>query len=305
MAYFAPYIDGNGIHLPTYEDRLEDLCEAYRSIFGIESELSVAVPDYQLLSVFAKALDDTSALVLQAYNSRNPIYASGTALDLLLPQYGLSRAEGESDAQVRARICHSLAARGNGSYDALRAAILSKQYVRDVKLWVNETDNTDENGIPAHSLAAVTRGGDPQEIGQALWEKKAPGIKTYGNITVNAVDAEGSEHPVSFTRYVDKIVFIYFFIKVLDGGDEEKIRSTVGPTVVDFVDKLGLAAALNVPQLYGIAYSADPSIANTFVVTDIQVAAMGAAQMERITVPCDWNEKITAPSNNGVSFTFI
>ena len=82
MAYFAPYIDGTGLHMPTYEDRLSDLVTAYRSIFGIDSELSESVPDYQLLSVFAKALDDTSALVLQAYNSRNPLYASGQALDL-------------------------------------------------------------------------------------------------------------------------------------------------------------------------------------------------------------------------------
>ena len=66
MAYFAPYIDGSGLHMPTYEDRLSDLVSAYRSIFGIDAELSESVPDYQLLSVFAKALDDTSALVLQA-----------------------------------------------------------------------------------------------------------------------------------------------------------------------------------------------------------------------------------------------
>ena len=72
MPYFAPYIDGTGLHMPTYEDRLSDLVSAYRSIFGIDAEMSESVPDYQLLSVFAKALDDTSALVLQAYNSRNP-----------------------------------------------------------------------------------------------------------------------------------------------------------------------------------------------------------------------------------------
>ena len=66
MAYFAPYIDGTGIHMPTYEERLEALTEAYRGIFGAGAELSAAVPDYQLLSVFARALDDVSALVLQA-----------------------------------------------------------------------------------------------------------------------------------------------------------------------------------------------------------------------------------------------
>ena len=43
MSYFAPYIDSSGIHMPTYEDRLEDLVTAYRNIFGIGAELSPAV----------------------------------------------------------------------------------------------------------------------------------------------------------------------------------------------------------------------------------------------------------------------
>ena len=91
ISYFAPYLDASGLHLPTYADRLEALCEAYRSIFGQDAALEPAVPDYQLLSVFAKALDDVSALLLQVYLSRNPAYASGQALDLLLPLYGITR----------------------------------------------------------------------------------------------------------------------------------------------------------------------------------------------------------------------
>ena len=59
MAYFAPYIDSTGIHLPTYEDRLQNLADSYRSIFGVDAVLDPSVPDYQLLSVIAKALDDT------------------------------------------------------------------------------------------------------------------------------------------------------------------------------------------------------------------------------------------------------
>ena len=38
MSYFAPYIDETGIHMPTYEDRLADLCEAYRNIYGVDAE---------------------------------------------------------------------------------------------------------------------------------------------------------------------------------------------------------------------------------------------------------------------------
>ena len=91
MSYFAPYIDGSGIHMPTYEDRLEDLVTAYRNIFGIDAELSASVPDYQLLSVFAKALDDMSQVILVDFASRNPQYASGVALDMLMPLHGLVR----------------------------------------------------------------------------------------------------------------------------------------------------------------------------------------------------------------------
>ena len=304
MPYFSPYIDGSGIHMPTYEDRLEDLAEAYRSIFGMESELCESVPDYQLLSVFAKALDDVSALCLQAFNSRNPMYAAGSALDLLLPQYGISRNEGETDAAVRVRIRHALAGRGSCSADALLAAVKNARSVKDAILYVNETDTTDEAGIPGHSIAVVTRGGNAQAIAQAIYDKKAPGIGTYGTTSAGAVDPEGHIHTVNFSRYTDKIVYIYLFIRVLDGGDQEAIRSAVIPAVTAYIDNLGLAVPLNVPQLYGVAYAANPAIADTFVITDIQAAAMGASSVSRDTVPCGWKEKITAIEDGGVEIRF-
>ena len=158
MSYFPPYIDATGIHMPTYEDRLSDLCSAYRSIFGPEAELSPAVPDYQLLSVFAKALDDASALVLAAYNSRNPAYASGQALDLLLPQYGIIREAGETDAAVRARMNRALAARGPYCLDVLEASLRQIPNVTHVKIRVNEEDSTVDS-IPGHTIAAIVNSG--------------------------------------------------------------------------------------------------------------------------------------------------
>ena len=89
--YFAPYIDSSGVHLPTYQDRLDALVSSYRSVFGPEINLEISAPDYQLLSVFARALDDLSQLILADFSARNPQYASGTALDLLLPLMGLHR----------------------------------------------------------------------------------------------------------------------------------------------------------------------------------------------------------------------
>ena len=87
--YFTPYIDGNGVHIPSYEDRMESLVASYRNIFGQDVNLEISSPDYQLLSVFAKALDDMSQVILVDFASRNPQYASGVGLDLLMPLHGL------------------------------------------------------------------------------------------------------------------------------------------------------------------------------------------------------------------------
>ncbi len=301
MAYFPPYIDDTGIHMPTYEDRLEDLVTAYRNIFGIESELSAAVPDYQLLSVFAKALDDTSALVVQDFNSRNPMYASGTALDLLLPQYGLTRTAGETDAEVRAWIRTSLAGRGGNSYDSILAAVKEAKAVKDAKLYVNDTDTTDDKGIPAHNIAVVTLSGYTSGITKAIFKKKPPGIGTYGTSSGNVTDGDGVSHTVYFTRSSEPLIQIYPFISVIYGGDQTAIENSVVPAILDYVEKLGIAEPLNVPRLYGVAYAANPAIANTFVITDIQVTAPGQSSVVRGLLSCGWKEKLTCARNGGVN----
>ena len=100
MAYFAPYIDGDGIHIPTYKDTLEFLISGYKSIFGEDLYLGEETQDYQALSLFAKCTDDLYALTVENYNSRNPNYASGDALDILLPLNAMSRKAATSSTAV-------------------------------------------------------------------------------------------------------------------------------------------------------------------------------------------------------------
>lgn len=305
MSYFAPYIDAAGIHMPTYEERLEELCAQYRSIFGPDAAMDPSVPDYQLLSVFAKSLDDASALVLEAYNSRNPAYASGQALDLLLPQYGLTRLSRETDAEARSRIRNALAGRNGCSPDQLLSAVRNARSVREAKLYVNETDSTDAQDIPPHSIAVVTRGGNAQAIAQAIWDHKAPGIRTWGSHSADAMDAEGNAHTVYFSRYADKIVYIVLFVQLLTGGSQSAVEEAVRPAVLNYVDQMGIAEPLNVPQLYGVAYASNPAIADTYVIRDIQVSLPGVPGQIRDVVACGWKEKITALEDVGVRVEYI
>ena len=91
MAYTAPYIDETGMHIPTYNDILEDLCKEYRRIFGEGVYLGQDSPDYQIISAFAEKCNDCNEASLMAYNSRSPAQAVGTGLDGVVAINGIRR----------------------------------------------------------------------------------------------------------------------------------------------------------------------------------------------------------------------
>ena len=291
MAYFTPYIDDTGLHMPTYEDRLEALTDSYRAIFGPETELSEAVPDYQLLSVIARALDDLSQLVLDDYNSRNPLYAGGHSLDLLLPLYGLHRQEGETDAAARRRILGALAAGGNTMAENIQAEILKVPDVRQAQVHVNDTGSTDEKGIPPHSICCVVEAGKKADIADAIYRKKAPGIGTHGTATVSVTDGNGMSHTVCFSRPVESAVNIYMDITAYDGYDPAT-TDTVRQALADHLNGFRIGQSLVVPQLYGISYAAAKEQAATFAISDIRAACPLITGTTRELVPASWNTKL-------------
>ncbi len=296
--YFPPYIDESGIHMPTYEERLQDLLSAYRSIFGQETVLTPEVPDYQLLSVFAKALDDTSALVVSAYNSRNPAYASGQALDLLLPQYGITRQAGETDTEARNRMRRAMAARGACSADAMEAAIREIPNVTHVLIRVNEED-TEADGIPGHTIAAYVNGGDADRIAEVIWRKKPPGIGTCGTLNRTVTDERGNNHTVRFSRPIPVGIGYQVSLRSYDGFDEEAVTAMIRETLFNYTNALEIGAPITVPQLYGLIYQAAGSYASSFAITDLACTGLHGAEREKL-VP-EWNTKLTVPSPNDVA----
>ena len=395
MSYFQPYIDETGLHMPTYEDRLQALCDSYRSIFGQDAALEPAVPDYQLLSVFAKALDDASALMLQVYNSRNPAYASGQALDLLLPMYGITRrgatcstvtltltgsagtvvpagssfadtagriwktdvavtipssgtgtvmatcqtpgavyaavgavnaivspvagltgvtnAAGssiglkeETDAEVRQRIAASMAGRGNTILDALTAAIAGIPNVRMSRIYVNDSHQTDGNGIPGHSIACVVMGGDPQTIGKMIWNKKAPGVGTYGSTTISFTGEDGQNHQVQFSRPAARMVYFLVSLMALAGFEEETVKAALTNEIKKIAGEVPIGDPLNIPSMFGRLYAATGTMASTFVLNSVQASAAATAHSEAVVttglLTQAWDERLAVPTN-GIQFT--
>ena len=91
MTYFQPFVDGSGLHFPTYQDIEDKLIADAKRIFGDDIYLGNDSLDFQDIAARAQAIYDALLSAQLAYNSRSPITASGTSLDLLVSLNGMRR----------------------------------------------------------------------------------------------------------------------------------------------------------------------------------------------------------------------
>lgn len=91
MAYFKPYIDETGLHLPSYQDVLDYLNDACRRIFGADIYLEPDSQDYQANAEVADLWADVADLAQFVYNNRSIQFAKGVSVDGLLKINGLKR----------------------------------------------------------------------------------------------------------------------------------------------------------------------------------------------------------------------
>jgi uncharacterized phage protein gp47/JayE len=84
-------ISTTGISAPTLQQIIDNLVASYQTIYGSDSYLQNDSSDYQLIAVFAAAINDNNSACIAAYNSFNPNYSQGVGLSLLVGLNGLTR----------------------------------------------------------------------------------------------------------------------------------------------------------------------------------------------------------------------
>ena len=91
MAYFTPYIDNLGIHVPTYQDILDYYIAKAKEIFGADIYLGEDSQDYQLISIIARSAASALQAAVDSYNARDPDTAFDDVLDGLVTINGIQR----------------------------------------------------------------------------------------------------------------------------------------------------------------------------------------------------------------------
>lgn len=91
MTYFAPYVDTDGLHLPTYNDILQKRIDDAKAIFGQDIYLGNDSADYQAIAVESLAIYEAMQAIQFAYNQMSPVTAIGTGLSSIVQYNGITR----------------------------------------------------------------------------------------------------------------------------------------------------------------------------------------------------------------------
>lgn len=130
--------------------------------------------------------------------------------------------DAETDTALRQRWSRSVYGRAFAMTDAIAAELYKLTGVEQYpKVYENTSDEEDEYGRPPHSIEAIVSGGDPQEICEAIFRKKAAGIDTYGDISRTVYDSQGIPHTIYYNEPQEILVWLHVEITTDDAEEGE------------------------------------------------------------------------------------
>nr|DAS73816.1 MAG TPA: Baseplate J like protein [Caudoviricetes sp.] len=371
MAYFAPYIDDAGPHVPSYADIRDDLIAQFKAIYGEDIYLGNDSQDYQMISAFAIKTYDTMQLLQLVYNNQSVKTAVGTGLSSRVklnglrrktatystcvltltgvpgttipagivedtqgrkwllpentrfdgetleitaqcqdlgaieapvgtiakisnPQYGWLTATNkvpavkgrpiETDEELRRRQSISTAIPSQNMINSTIAGISSVAGVTRYKVYENDTNSTDENGIPSHSIAAVVEGGLDGAIAEQIYLRKGPGCGTYGTTTIIYTNSDGLKNEIHFFRPSYQKISVKVTVKKY-ATYTTAVEGDIRRNIASYIDRLGIGGNVtSTGILTAIAASVDDALHPPFALQSVQLGkdggVLGVADIE-------------------------
>ena len=211
--------------------------------------------------------------------------AAGTINKIVNPQKGWTAVTNndaavpgrpvETDEQLRYRQMLSVAIPSQNMLDSTIAGLASVVGVTRYKVYDNDTNETDTNGIPGHSIAAIVEGGTDAEIAKQIYLRKGPGGGTFGEIATTYINSDGLQTIVRFSR--PTYVPININVQLKPG---KSYTSSVAATLKSNIDKYinSLDIGYNV-TITGILTAVSAAVTNAtlpnFSLSDITINKEG------------------------------
>jgi len=200
----------------------------------------------------------------------------------------------ETDQDLRVRRNRSLETPQSSSIGRMFTALASVPNVTGVAVYENDTDATDSDGIPAHSLWVVVEGGSVAAIIETMTKNKTGGKGMVGSVTGTFSEPvtrpNGTTftivHSMTFDRPVDVPVLVRLDATRKDAAnpvDEALISQAIAARTFNIGENL-LAG-----DLYRLAFNAGES----FIPTNLEVSRDSGATYTDGRILSDLNEKFS------------
>ena len=291
MSYFAPYFDGDGLHMPSYDDRVEELWSAYCNIFGVDPETSADTMDYQYIMLLASALDDAASLIADLYRSCCPGRMVKNDLVLYGTQFGLIPWSDEEigDTDILVRNC--LPGSCHYTLDALKAGLdllVAREPSAKYRLYVNDTDAA-VDGFPPHSVALVVHNLTYDDFIHLMAVNIPVGIYTHGNSSylynfyADDLKFEYNDNDLvlqetyRYTTAEENIVAITVNVNYINAALAAETAPRIKKAVMDYINSMQIGEPLYVQKLGGVIYTGvDNDLAANFAIRSITAQKTGS-----------------------------
>ncbi|MGE0972351.1 baseplate J/gp47 family protein [Klebsiella sp. WOUb02] len=158
----------------------------------------------------------------------------------------------ETDAELRVRQSQSVALASLTPFDAVDGAIANVEGVTRHKLFENDQEVTDSNGLPPHSISAIVEGGDATEIANTIRSVKGQGVSTYGTTAVIVTDKYGNPYTIRFSRPVDVPIYVSITLQALTGYSSE-VGDEIKAAVAAYINSLAIGDSVLLSRVYSPA----------------------------------------------------
>lgn len=180
----------------------------------------------------------------------------------------------ETDAELRKRQTISTALPALSILASTIGAVARIDGVSKYKIYENDTNSTDSDGIPAHSISVVVEGGDSQLIADAIAFRKTPGTGTHGTTSVPSYDPCGVVNIINFFRPTPALITVEITISPFNTYSTttaDLIKAAVSQSLM----VLEIGDDVYIHKLYVPANLPTVPEGATFDITQIRVAKNG------------------------------
>lgn len=209
----------------------------------------------------------------------------------------------ETDSELRIRQSNSTADPSLTVFDGTVGGVSNLTGVTQVAGYENDSDSTDGNGLPPHSICVVVTGGDDVAICNEIMLHKTPGTNTFGDTSEIVYDAHGMPLSISFQRSVPATIHVAITGTKNQGWSDDYLAE-IKAAVAAFISGGGIGQSVIFSKIFTPAYLTGTPASTTFVISTLTIAKNGGSP-GTVNLDLDFDEQpICDPLTNvSVSIT--